>query len=65
MLTDLIATRGEVAAARITKRFRYSGDAHRELYEAIRDEIDKAYRQGKELGRDDGYDNGLRRCGWR
>lgn len=41
-LKELIATPGEAAAGKIMSLFRYSGEARRQLYEAIRAEVDQA-----------------------
>jgi hypothetical protein len=41
-LKELIATPGEAAAGKIMGLFRYSGEARRQLYEAIRAEVDAA-----------------------
>ena len=48
MLRDLVATPGEAAAGRICKRFRYGGDAHAQLYEAVRVEVMKAIMDERE-----------------
>ena len=47
-LKDLIASPGEAAAARIIKRFRFSGEAREELYVLIRDEVDRAVKRARQ-----------------
>lgn len=49
-LKDLIATPGEAAAAQIITRFRFSGDAKAELYEAVKVAVDDAYKLGQTQG---------------
>lgn len=48
MLKDLIASPGEAAAARITKMFRYDGNAHKNLYDAIKEAVDEVARKERQ-----------------
>jgi hypothetical protein len=50
MLKDLIATRGEAVAGKIIREFRFSGDARKELYDAIVKAVDEECRIAHEIG---------------